>query len=203
LPRSADTDRVTVVVVHGVMDSMIMGCENTTALMCWKEAHARHGILSVPELIDRPRAIEADRLSHILPPAPSHHPRRHAHSSHLHSHSHTHIVLFLRFDYRAPRRTEPHVARQLHVFTGIIRTRGGFPHNIKLFVASRQLQYKWRAQWWPARSSTWRGMGHSMGLRSRSASGPPVSLWYLTFDEIHAMSHALRSYKWNPNTCEC
>jgi hypothetical protein len=57
----------------------VMGCENTTALAiaeisalaCWKEAHARQGSLSVPELVDRGRTIESECLVHPSP-TPAH-----------------------------------------------------------------------------------------------------------------------------------
>lgn len=57
----------------------VMGCENTTALAiaeisalaCWKEAHARQGTLSVPELVDRGRTIESECLAHPSP-TPAH-----------------------------------------------------------------------------------------------------------------------------------
>ena len=57
----------------------VMGCENSTALAiaeisalaCWKEAHARQGTLSVPELVDRGRAIESECLAHPSP-TPAH-----------------------------------------------------------------------------------------------------------------------------------
>jgi hypothetical protein len=78
----------------------VMGCENvtalaiaeTSALACWKEAHVRDGTLSVPELVDRGRAIEAECLSHI---PPSSHPCTHTHTHHpqhpqRHPHSHPH-----------------------------------------------------------------------------------------------------------------
>ncbi|KAI9463212.1 fungal-specific transcription factor domain-containing protein [Lactarius psammicola] len=53
----------------------VMGCENSTALAiaeisalaCWKEAHARQGTLSVPELVDRGRTIESECLAHPSP----------------------------------------------------------------------------------------------------------------------------------------
>ncbi|KAI0303578.1 hypothetical protein B0F90DRAFT_1707070, partial [Multifurca ochricompacta] len=48
----------------------VMGCENSTALAlaeisalaCWKEARSRQGSLSIPELVDRGRAIESEYL---------------------------------------------------------------------------------------------------------------------------------------------
>jgi hypothetical protein len=57
----------------------VMGCENSTALAiaeisalaCWKEAHARQGTLSVPELVDRGRTIESECLVHPSP-TPAH-----------------------------------------------------------------------------------------------------------------------------------
>jgi hypothetical protein len=61
---------------HGPLSMLsVMGCENSTALAiaeisalaCWKEAHARQGTLSVPELVDRGRTIESECLTHPSP----------------------------------------------------------------------------------------------------------------------------------------
>jgi len=84
----------------------VMGCENvtalaiaeTSALACWKEAQVRQGTLSVPELVDRGRAIEAECLSRIPPPSHAHscphshaqYQHQHAHQQHLHAHAHAH-----------------------------------------------------------------------------------------------------------------
>jgi hypothetical protein len=89
----------------------VMGCENvtalaiaeTSALACWKDTQERQGMLSMPELVDRGRAIEAECLSHI-PVSQSHahahqqqqqqqHPhhqqyQQHPHQSHHSQHPH-------------------------------------------------------------------------------------------------------------------
>jgi C6 transcription factor Pro1 len=91
----------------------VMGCGNvtalaiaeTSALACWKEAHLRQGTLSIPELVDRGRAIEAECLSrvpvhqhsqvHAHPQQQQqqqqqqqhpHHHQQHPHPHHSHSH---------------------------------------------------------------------------------------------------------------------
>jgi hypothetical protein len=95
----------------------VMGCENatalaiaeTSALACWKEAHVREGTLSVPELVDRGRAIEAEFLCRTPPLASSqqqqqqqqqqtqdysshaHHAQHHPHSQHAHAHLAQHV----------------------------------------------------------------------------------------------------------------
>ncbi|KAH9963088.1 fungal-specific transcription factor domain-containing protein [Lactifluus volemus] len=56
----------------------VMGCSNETALAIaeisdlayWKDVCIRHGSLSVPELVDRGRSIEAMLLEHPQPPPP-------------------------------------------------------------------------------------------------------------------------------------
>ncbi|KAI9460745.1 fungal-specific transcription factor domain-containing protein [Russula earlei] len=56
----------------------VMGCENETALAiaeisalaCWKEAQERHRTLSVPDLVDRGRTIEAECLPRTAAPQP-------------------------------------------------------------------------------------------------------------------------------------
>ena len=56
----------------------VMGCSNETALAIaeisdlayWKDVCVRHGSLSVPELVDRGRSIEAMLLEHPQPPSP-------------------------------------------------------------------------------------------------------------------------------------
>src|SRR6266850_164069 len=83
----------------------VMGCGNvtalaiaeTSALACWKEAHLRQGTLSIPEPVDRGRAIEAECLTRVPVQQQSHvhaHPQQqqqqqqqqHPHSHHSHSH---------------------------------------------------------------------------------------------------------------------
>ena len=82
----------------------VMGCENatalaiaeTSALACWKDVNLRHGTLSVPELVDRGRAIEAECLSPVPPTSQAQvHPGPHTHhpqhpQQHPHSHPHHH-----------------------------------------------------------------------------------------------------------------
>jgi hypothetical protein len=82
----------------------VMGCGNvtalaiaeTSALACWKEAHLRQGTLSIPELVDRGRAIEAECLSRVPVQQSSQHvhalpqqqqqqqQQQHAHAHHSH-----------------------------------------------------------------------------------------------------------------------
>jgi len=77
----------------------VMGCENatalaiaeTSALACWKDAHVQHGTLSVPELVDRGRAIEAECLSRIPPSSQAQvHPCTHTHHAQQHPQQHPH-----------------------------------------------------------------------------------------------------------------